>query len=190
MVDLDRLHGDDHEYFHALESEHGQLVLSICQRYALDFDEVQDLYQQAWIQAWRSRRTYKARGALRAWLSRITANCCISYRRARAREAELFRQLNEHSRGAETAWHFQDPAITMARSRYARMIRAAVEELPERQRKAVALYFFEDLTTEEVAEEMGVAQATVRSHVRHALHGLRTILDTTDAKLSRYDSVD
>ena len=50
------------------------------------------------------------------------------------------------------------------------------EALPRQQRAAVVLRFYEDLDYPEIAEILGLAEATVRSHVHRALAALRTEL--------------
>ena len=52
--------------------------------------------------------------------------------------------------------------------------------LPRQQRAAVVLRFYEDLDYPEIAEVLGVAEGTVRSHVHRALAALRTELTQED----------
>jgi RNA polymerase sigma-70 factor (sigma-E family) len=54
------------------------------------------------------------------------------------------------------------------------------EALPRQQRAAVVLRFYEDLDYPEIAEILGVAEPTVRSHVHRALAALRTELTQPD----------
>lgn len=55
------------------------------------------------------------------------------------------------------------------------------ESLPRQQRAAVVLRFYEDLDYPEIAEILGLAEATVRSHVHRALAALRTQLTEDEA---------
>lgn len=56
------------------------------------------------------------------------------------------------------------------------------ESLPRQQRAAVVLRFYEDLDYAEIAEILGLAEATVRSHVHRALAALRTELTEGDER--------
>jgi RNA polymerase sigma factor (sigma-70 family) len=56
----------------------------------------------------------------------------------------------------------------------------AFQQLSGRQRAAFALYYFDDRTTEEVAELLGMAPATVAVHLHRARRRLRTILRDDD----------
>jgi RNA polymerase sigma factor (sigma-70 family) len=53
------------------------------------------------------------------------------------------------------------------------MLRNALDLLPERQREAVVLRFFEELTTDETAHAMNCAPGTVKATIHQALRSLR-----------------
>lgn len=54
----------------------------------------------------------------------------------------------------------------------AQSVRAAVQELPEPQRKAVVLAYYQGLTYRRVAEALGIPEGTAKSRVRFGLRGI------------------
>lgn len=55
-------------------------------------------------------------------------------------------------------------------------VRAAVAELPVRQRQCVVLRFYEDMTVAQIAHTLGLRPGTVKSHLHRAMTSLETIL--------------
>ena len=53
------------------------------------------------------------------------------------------------------------------------VLRRALSDLPERQREAVVLRFFEELSVEETARAMGCAEGTVKATVHQAIRALK-----------------
>lgn len=62
---------------------------------------------------------------------------------------------------------------------------AALQRLGERQRLAVVLRYFEDLSVAQTAAVMGTSEGTVKSQVARALVGLRDHLDVPDTEVAR-----
>jgi len=58
---------------------------------------------------------------------------------------------------------------------------AEIRRLPNRQRAAVALRYWEDLTDAQIAEQLGCREATVRGYIVRALRTLRLSFDGSDA---------
>ena len=69
-----------------------------------------------------------------------------------------------------------DVAAVVERAEEARIVRAAVVALPDAQRLALTLHYFEDLRYEDIAEVMGVPLNTVKSHIRRGKERLAVLL--------------
>src|SRR5437762_2603766 len=68
------------------------------------------------------------------------------------------------------------PDNDATRSEHASLLRAGLDELPDRQREAIVLRFFEDKSVEETAAAMSCAEGTVKATVHQALRTLRNKL--------------
>jgi RNA polymerase sigma-70 factor (ECF subfamily) len=91
-----------------------------------------------------------------AWVRRVVANLCASWVRRRVREVAALRRFrNRQERGPLLA--------DLAADDYW----ATVRELPNRQAQCVALHYLEDLSTADIADILGIAEATVRVHLHH-----------------------
>lgn len=108
----------------------------------------------------------------KAYVRRMIVNAHITWwRRARRREAPT-PDLPE-----KVAPVGVTPAAPTARHEDADELWALCTQLPQRQRAAVVLRFYEGLSYAEVADLLGVAEVTVRSQTHRALTTLRSALE-------------
>ena len=131
-------------------------------RALLDSDAAaEDAVGEAVLLAWQSFHRLRDPAAAKGWLLRITVNCAYGQRRKMGREVPL-EGLEERAapeRDEERA-HLWD----------------AVRVLPEDQRLAVLLYYYEDMSVAEIARTLGVAQGTVKSRLSRGRDRLRQML--------------
>jgi len=128
--------------------------------------DAEDVAQETFLRLHRRGTQFETEAALAAWLYRVAVNLCLDRTRARKPSAEL-RDLKSTTISVESAAIQQQ-----ARD----ILLAALEELPARERAAVVLREIEGLETREVAEILGVAEATVRSQISKAVSKLRARL--------------
>src|SRR3954470_2740731 len=76
-TDMRPLQIDDETAFSGLVERHRRELQVHCYRMLGSFEESEDLTQETFLRAWRSRETYAGRASLRAWLYRIATNACL-----------------------------------------------------------------------------------------------------------------
>lgn len=145
--------------------------------YRVALDEVahradaEDLTQQVFLKAWRSRGRFDpGRGEMRAWLLSITRNVIAEHRCARARDRAVREAVTTEPTGIRGTADRNTPADAVAG---ALAVAWALDRLAAAQRVVVALVILEDLTHREVAERTGWPLGTVKSHWNRALQRLR-----------------
>ena len=176
MVDRERLWEGDHDYFAEVVQKHSGIVRSICKSYSDSEDEVDDLLQEIWIQAYVKRRSFRGDGPFSAWLQRLATRYCIDvYRKKKAREVRRKKFL---AVGGTTAIHGKasNPERDLARKEAERMLWEALDGLPEKERTSIVLRLLEQRGPTEVAKAMGIEQASVRSNISRGLKRLRGIM--------------
>ena len=140
---------------------------------AVDSAAAEEIVQDVFVAVWRGAASFDPnRGALRDWLLRIARNRISNEHRRRGRHPEMGTAADETvwsgvwdsaPQPSEAAWHeFRRRAL-----------RAAVDALPPKQRQAVALAFFDDLTHEQVATALDVPLGTAKTRIRSAIQMLR-----------------
>lgn len=154
----------------------GPLVMGISARALGSRQEAEDVVQQVFVSAWRSRGTLRpSDSALPAWLIGITRRRIADEYARRAREARK-------TRSAEANLDVgPDPANAADRIVDRVVLRDAVDRMSEPRRTILNLTFVEDRTQEEIAARLNLPLGTVKSHVRRGLLQLRRDLkEATD----------
>jgi RNA polymerase sigma-70 factor (ECF subfamily) len=134
-----------------------------------------DLTQDALIRFIRAIGSYRGETKLSTWLYRLVVNLGID--RMRRRGAPPIR-LDDEGTDIDVASDSpsDDVAGTVERTEEAQAVRAAIARLPDAQRLALTLHYFEDLRYEDIADVMGVPLNTVKSHIRRGKERLAVLL--------------
>jgi RNA polymerase sigma-70 factor (ECF subfamily) len=141
-------------------------------------EEAEDVVHDAFVAVWRKIDRFDAdRGSLRGWLMTVIRNRSIDRLRSR-RPAMDIDDADERAllrSGVNPTWE------AALRRTSAADVRAVLDELPDDQRRAVELAYFEGYTYREVAERTGVPPGTASGRLRLALAKLRDALSGTAA---------
>ena len=127
-----------------------------------DGDAALDVVQDAFASALRRRRTFRGEGPLEAWLWRIVLNAARDRGRTMQREA--------HPRVADAATNGASPDAEHD-------LRAYLLVLPERQRLAVFLRHYADLSYDQIGDALGISAGTVGAALNAAHCTLRRQLE-------------
>ena len=122
-----------------------------------DRQSAADAVQDAFLQAHRHWPKVSTLDNPGAWVRRAAVNRVHNQHRGRRRLVAAFPRLHRDEEAPATADGGERLDLV-----------SAVSELPEQQRAAVALYYLLDQPTSEIADALGITEATVRSHLRNA----------------------
>lgn len=141
-------------------------------------EEAQDLGQETFLRVCRKAKGYRQSGQFRSWLFRIAGNLA----RSRLRRRRVIRWVRfdatTHERPAPGAP--ADEQIEREETR--RAVRTALAQLPDRQREAMILKQYEDMSYREIAAAMGITEAAVESLLHRAMAALRGALERKPTK--------
>lgn len=145
-----------------------------------DPDRAREAAQETAVRFLRDLHRFRGESQLRTWSIGIAINVAREMRRARAGEVAL--PDGEVLAGSAPAGRGPaappPPDAAAEASERRDLLRSTLADLPERQREAVVLRFFEELSVEETAAAMGCAAGTVKATVHQALKALRQKLKT------------
>lgn len=144
-------------------------LMSLAQRMLGEAAEAEDVAQEAMIRAWRQAPTWTP-GAARfdTWLHRVALNLCYD-RLRRRREVTVETQPDMVDDGPA-------PDRGLEAADVGRRVSRALQALPDRQREAVTLCHYQELSNIEAAAVMGVSVEALESLLSRGRRALRTAL--------------
>lgn len=132
----------------------------------------EDLTQRTFLACLEGRDRYHEQGRLRSYLFGVAYRVHLEFlrqRRRRARDAE--------QAPAPRALASRSPSSVLGARREQQQLLAALEELSDEHRSLVELYYWEELSVQELAQVFGVAPGTVKSRLARARQALRQRLE-------------
>ncbi len=146
------------------------IVLSVLR----DRAQAEEVTQEVYVEAWRfASRFDPAQGSPTAWLNTVAHRKAVD--RVRSSERSLQRD-QRHFEGDADALTADTSDLVVATDEGQR-VRAALDRLPEAQRTAVRLAYFEGRSHREVAEFLEIPLGTVKTRIRDAMKRLRQHLE-------------
>ena len=139
--------------------------------------EADDAVQETFVRLWEHRDRIDPEQSVRAYLVRAVRNRVFNV----ARDAQTRRTLlDAHAADAPDAGYAPPPDEVVVGASLAERLRAFLDDLPDRQRTALALTRFDGFSHAEAAEAMGCSPRTVNNHIVRGLHTLRERLVASD----------
>jgi RNA polymerase sigma-70 factor (ECF subfamily) len=155
-----------------LYDQYRVILFSLLVRILNSREEAEDVLQEVFLQVWRGAKNFdESRGRPFTWLVTLT----------RSRGIDRIRQLGARQRLADAAAQnnpeeASDAVADAMYSEQKEIMARALAELPEEQRRALDLAYFQGLTQSEIAEKLGTPLGTVKTRMRSGMMKLRELL--------------
>jgi len=159
----------DRSAFRCLVNRHHRALWAVALRYAGNTHDAADLVQDTFLKLYQETGSYRPQGRFRSYVLRILVNRAISIRRK-------LRPLLVET--ADSQSHTPDGEVSLARAQQSARISAFLAQLPERQRMAVVLRYYQDMSYAEIAEALSVSPKAVERLLHRARRTLRDMMET------------
>lgn len=156
----------------ALYDRYNSILLGLLLRILHSRSEAEDVLQEVFLQIWQRAANFdEARGRGFTWMVTL----------ARSRAIDRLRSLQSRQRADDTALRdtpeqLGDASDDAYHAEQREIVRAALAEIPEEQRRALLLAYFEGLTQSEIAARLGQPLGTVKTRMRSGMTKLRELL--------------
>jgi RNA polymerase sigma-70 factor (ECF subfamily) len=146
-------------------------VYALAARVTRDYSAAEDVTQEVFVHLWEHPTAFDPRrGTLRGWLATLAHRRAVDC----IRREEARRQRDRNS--ADQMQAFPDTADGAVIGTLGERVRAAVSSLPDEQRAAIMLAYFEGMTYREVARTLGIPEGTAKSRMRLGMQRLASQL--------------
>jgi RNA polymerase sigma-70 factor (ECF subfamily) len=170
---LERCRAGDTQAFRTLVERHHAAAYRLALRIVRSETDAEEVAQDAFVRAWSGLCEFRGEAAFSTWLYRIVVRRALDrsavLRNRRTRETDI----DEAGEIAVSAGASEGPTATATHTREARRLERLLGALPETQRAAIALFYYEDLSVSDAARVLGVPEGTMKTHLSRARAALR-----------------
>lgn len=160
---------DDQEAFKELFFDFYPSLCVFAQRYISSPETCEDIVQDTFFHIWKNRKKIKITSSLRNFLITSVRNNCIDYLRKQSTRQSY---VEKHSSQDIT----DTPEELYSIRELEEMLYTALNQLPYHVRRAFEMNRFENMTYNQIADEMSVSPKTVEAYISKALNLLRAKL--------------
>ena len=181
-VTIQRAAEGDQAAWDTIVNTYWRKVFNVAYRFVGSYDEAEDLTQDIFLKVFRSLGTFDRRANFQTWLISVSRNFCIDRYRSGRRDRRVFaREIDASTVQAEAPGLSADARVEQ-QDRIA-LLREALKALSPTLRAAVLLRDIHELSYQEIAEQLGIAEGTVKSRINRGRAELARRIELLRAKL-------
>jgi RNA polymerase sigma-70 factor, ECF subfamily len=139
-------------------------VYRLCCALLRDPSAAEDAAQESLVRIWKAIGGYDGRASLSTWIYTITRNRCLT---AIERRRELA-SLSDEAVAAEAEAQAHTLGAADEPQQGSELLRELVDGLPERYRRTLTLFYYEERSVSEVARMLAMPEGTVKTHLSRA----------------------
>jgi RNA polymerase sigma-70 factor (ECF subfamily) len=149
-------------------------ALACCRR---DHSDAEEVLQIAYLKVLEGKARFNGSASFKTWLFAVIRKTALDQRRKHFLRSLIILRAEEHRTAGSRV---ERPDESAYRSEMQAVFRSALARLPNRQREALQLVFYHDLSLQEAAVVMGVSIGSARTHYDRGKKRLRELLEESE----------
>ena len=161
---IERCLAGDQTAWEAIVQRHWRKVFNLAYKFVGKHDEAEDLTQDIFLKVFRSLATFDRRANFQTWLISVSRNLCIDHYRSVRKERETMARDVDASELSPVSRE-RGPEGQLEQVKLKQLIQTALGELPAALRQAVVLRDLQELSYQEIADQLRLPEGTVKSRI-------------------------
>src|SRR6516225_6206990 len=161
------------EAFDLIVVRHRRPIYQLCYRFVGNHEDASDLSQDVFLRAFRGLKNFRGQSSIATWLYRIGVNVCLNRVNAKAPLNQPADPIHDYQLVDVRS---DSPADRILKQERDARVRAAIAQLPEKQRAALILRTYHEMSHQEIADVLGSSVGAVKANFFHALGNLKKLL--------------
>lgn len=170
---IDNIRSGNTQAFQLLVERHQEMVFRTALGFVHVKEEAEDIAQEVFISVFRSISQFSGQSEFSTWLYRIVVNTSLNQLRKKKRQEWLQSAGDALTQVFERATDDKNPEQTMLEEERDRAVRRAIDSLSKKQRTALILQKYDELSQREIAEIMQISEGAVEQHLQRARQNLQ-----------------
>ena len=165
--------------FSSIVDRHKDKAFNLAFRICGNREEAEEIAQDSFLKAYRSLRTFKMKSSFATWLYRIVYNTSISHVRIKKKgvlsledfpaDATDFIGTNTSEEEAELEYRNS-------------LVNFALQKINEEERGLISLYYYEEMSTDEISEVTGISKSNIKVKLFRARQKMLEIIEKVEKK--------
>lgn len=147
------------DYIERIVTDYSDLVYKLAYAQTRNKNDADDIYQEVFLRLIRKRPELHHPEHEKAWLIRVTVNCCNSFWRTASRRRLQTQEISDADASAEQS-----------------ELRYLLDQLPQKYRAVIHLFYYEDMTTAQISAVLNTKESTVRVQLTRARQMLKDMI--------------
>jgi RNA polymerase sigma-70 factor, ECF subfamily len=173
-----RVKRGDLQAFEELVQKYKQPIVNLMFRMLHDMEEAEDLAQNVFIRVFQSASRYEVAAKFSTWVFTIARNLCLNEIRRRGRHPAQSLESTQSEDEDQAPRQYADmrtfsPPQAFLQKELEQRVQQALEDLPEKQRLALAMCQEEELSYEEIAQVLGCSVSATKSLIHRGRETLK-----------------
>ena len=169
---INRVKEGDREAFSWVVDHYRDMVYTICLRMLSVEADAQDAAQEVFVKAYRAISSFQEKSKFSTWIYRIAYNHCISVIRKKVRMIDLVDEVPDEEVNEGDVSGME----VLSREERRRYLQMAIEALPETDAVVVTLFYFDELSLEEISEVTGLTSSNIRIKLHRSRKKMYNVL--------------
>jgi RNA polymerase sigma-70 factor, ECF subfamily len=161
---VERCLAGDQTAWDLIVKQHWRKVYNVAYKFVGKHDEAEDLAQDIFVKIFKALKSFDRRANFQTWLISISRNLCIDHYRSVRKERETMARDVDASE-LSPASKERSPLALAEHADLRVLLRRALAELPATLRTAVVLRDLQELSYQEIAEQLQLPEGTVKSRI-------------------------
>lgn len=153
-------------------------VLSTISTYYQEEDIVSDILSITFTKAFKKLNKFIVNDSFKSWIKTIANNTCIDYKR-KGKQSSMLQSVDDEENNYQFISEQPNAEESIIQIEQQKRLKLCISKLPERQRKAITMFYFENKLYREIAKKLAVPEGTIKSDISRARVKLKTIINNS-----------
>ncbi len=167
--------GSDEQAFRDVYERSFSILLKVAYHITINMDAAEDICQEAFIRFYNRTIPFPSQDQAVYWLIRVVKNLAFNYRKRKVREYRAIDRVRREPERVESSG--EDLLI---QEETVRIVREALEKLPEKYRSVLVLKEYTGLTYQEIGKILRISESNVKVRVHRARVQLESMIQGED----------
>jgi RNA polymerase sigma-70 factor (ECF subfamily) len=170
--------GDSNIFSHLVD-RHKDKAYNLAFRICGNHEEAEELTQDSFLKAYRSLKSFKMKSSFATWLYRIVYNTTISHVRLKKKGLLSLEDFPADATDFIGTCTSEEEAEKEYRTS---LVNFALQKITEEERGLISLYYYEEMSTDEISEVTGIAKSNIKVKLFRARQKMQEIIEKAEKK--------